>query len=297
MTLGNELKMNFMISKSALDASASYYAVVTKTNYDKENAATTVTETIPMTQWETYASVYYKVTCGVAAKEMCTDMTVAVYKVGDAENPVESRTDSIRAYAMRALERDDVTAAIKKLMVDMLNYGAAAQNHFGLNTDDLANSLLTDEQKALGTASMKTCTNKQQKIANCYGSSLSLDDAIKFNVFFFNMPEDVTGYYGTVSFTNHLGEAINVKLTENDLFRAGSNAVKNLCQVIVDDIVLADARQLVTVTVYDADGNVYGQCADSVESYVRRGINSIYSDLLVSTMKFADSAYDYLHNR
>jgi len=59
---------------------------------------------------------------------------------------------------------------------------------------------------------------------------------------------------------------------------------------VVDKIVLADAFSLVTVTVYNADGSVYGTGSDSVESYAAR----VSSELNTAIMKFASSAKTYL---
>ena len=290
MTLGNDLKLNFLLLKSELDLSKSYTAVITK--YDADGNVDETVQ-IPSGKWETYAGKYFKIAFGVAAKEMCDKVMIEIF---DGETSLASYEDSVRGYAMRALSSDKMDDTVKTMMVDMLNYGAAAQSHFKYSEADLANSLLTDDQKALATASVSP-VNKQKKIANCYGSNLSLDDSLKINMFFFNRPADVTGMYGEISFTNHIGEEIRVDLTEEDLLASYSTAVKNLCQVVVDEMVLADARQLITVTIYNADGTVYGACADSVESYVKRGMNSIYSELCISVMKFATSAYNYLHTR
>jgi hypothetical protein len=49
----------------------------------------------------------------------------------------------------------------------------------------------------------------------------------------------------------------------------------------------------VTVTVYDANGNVYGTATDSLESYLAR--MSTGNNLYASIMKFSDAAYAYLH--
>jgi hypothetical protein len=45
--------------------------------------------------------------------------------------------------------KNSTNVALKQLVAAMLNYGAAAQNYFVYNTDVLANSTLTDAQKAL----------------------------------------------------------------------------------------------------------------------------------------------------
>ena len=60
--------------------------------------------------------------------------------------------------------------------------------------------------------------------------------------------------------------------------------------IVVDDIAVAEAFNLVTVTVYNADGTVYGEAVDSVESYIAR---TAESELNESIMKFAASAKIY----
>ena len=59
---------------------------------------------------------------------------------------------------------------------------------------------------------------------------------------------------------------------------------------------LADARQPVNVTLYNADGTVYGYASDSVESYVARALanNADGNGLFTNILKFADSAKAYL---
>ena len=71
-----------------------------------------------------------------------------------------------------------------------------------------------------------------------------------------------------------------------------NNIVMNV--FFVDQLAVADARSvLVTVTCYDADGNVYGSVTDSVESYFAP--NSTSSGLDSAIVLLADSAYEYLH--
>jgi hypothetical protein len=58
------------------------------------------------------------------------------------------------------------------LLVDMLNYGAAAQTQFGYRTDDFANKNLTEAQKAMATGPV-ACSNNQVAGTNYIGSNLS----------------------------------------------------------------------------------------------------------------------------
>ena len=63
---------------------------------------------------------------------------------------------------MRVLAKAETTAKEKTLVVDMLNYGAAAQKFFNYNTENLANALLSDEQKGFATAEV-TAEDKRVK--------------------------------------------------------------------------------------------------------------------------------------
>ena len=266
MTLGNELKLNVLVKTSDL-CDGTYTAKITRGD--------TVTEAV----FTKYNSTYHYVTVSMTAKQMADVISVVVYDENGNEVSNVYET-SIRAYAMRVLTSTTATAEMKTLAVDMLNYGAEAQLHFGYNTDDLANSLLTEEQKALATDAV-SCSNKQVKGANFYGANLRLEDRIVFNLFFKNCKADM---YAKVTYTDYAGR---VHTIEKTLVQHSGSTYK----VVVDDVVLADAFSMVTVTVYNADGTVHGTATDSVESYCARAGESALNDAI---MKFAYSAKAYL---
>ena len=202
-----------------------------------------------------------------------------MYAVFDAEGNAVSNvyTNSIRNYAMGQLNKSSTNAKTKTLLVDMLNYGAAAQENFDYNTEDLANSLLTEEQKALATAPVATADHRV-KGENYYGSNLSLENKILLNFFFKGVAE---GMYAEVSFGT---TTVTMAFEEFEQYNG------NIYKIPVDDIALAESFELVTVTVYNADGTVHGEATDSVESYIAR---SAASDLNEAIMKFAASAKVY----
>jgi len=100
---------------------------------------------------------------------------------------------------------------LKQLVAAMLNYGAAAQNYFGHNTDTLANGSLTEEQLALVEAyrddmvsTVPTVdTAKQGVFANNKGFSkrnpaVSFEGAFSINYFFtpaYTPVDGITLYY------------------------------------------------------------------------------------------------------
>ena len=60
-------------------------------------------------------------------------------------------------------------------------------------------------------------------------------------------------------------------------------------------MVVADARQLITCTVYDEDGTEVASASDSIEGYIARMASSS-NELFEAIMIFADSAYAFFHN-
>lgn len=246
-----------------------------------------VVETIPCEDWvETTingAAYYYLTFSDISGKEMSDNICVTIYNAED-EAISNQYTDSIRAYIMRTL--DNTGSELDKMLVDMLVYGAAAQEYYAYGTDDLATVQLSADQLAYGTQEMQACTDDRVKGDRYLGSRLQLKNSINLQMSFSGLTTDMTA---KIEFTNHRGvaveETVNAVLTEDG-------------QIVIDisQIVAADGRCDVTVTVYDADGNVYGSATDSIESYVARtsSTNEVY-ELTKAVMSFSDSAYAYFH--
>ncbi|MBP3633653.1 MAG: InlB B-repeat-containing protein [Oscillospiraceae bacterium] len=277
MNLGNELSLNFMFTKS-LPAGKTYTAVITQSS----DGATVATTNVPQADWESFNSSLYKVNIPVRAMELADELKLEIV---DEEGTVYNNEyiTSARAYSAKALVAASSTDLMKTLVVDMLNYGAEAQKNFGYNTGDLANSLLTEEQQALASEPVE-CTDLRIKGENYQGSNLALENRIELNLFFKNVTTDM---YAEVSYTDFLGQLQTVTVPGMQFGHYSGTIYK----VPVDSLVLADAKSLVTVTVYKADGTIHGTGADCVESYIAR---AAASDLNSAIMKFANSAYLYL---
>ena len=191
------------------------------------------------------------------------------------------RTDSVRAYAMRGLTNTSFNAVQKTMMVDMLNYGAEAQAFFkNYHIDDLANALMSEEQKSLATATVEYSNKRDTTDANGYyvGSTLTLENSILMTLYFKNISRDMRA---VVTFTNHSGSAQEIEVSGSEFKANGS-----YLGVEVDEIVVADARQLVTVKIYDGD-TLLSTVSDSIESNAARSTGELFDAI----MRFADSAY------
>ena len=276
MVLGGTLSMNFFIRATNLSGT-DYYAEIT--HYTEDGAVTT---TIPYSQWESRDPYMVVTLTGLAARQMSDLIEVVIYH-GDGLQAGVLWSDSVRGYAMRILENQKKLET-KTMLVDMLNYGAAAQIFFNYNTDELANALLTEAQQAYATQEVN-CADQRVKGTNYYGSSLILKDRIMLTMYFKNITTDM---YAVVRFTDHKGNAHEIRVESSEFAKNGV-----YYGVVIDDLVVADGDQLVSVKVYDANGREVASASDTVNSYAVRmsGGDLLYD----AVMKFTSSAYAYFH--
>ena len=85
------------------------------------------------------------------------------------------------------------------------------------------------------------------------------------------------------------GDTKEVRIEGKDFVASGSSKIG----VELSALVYADARALAEITIYNADGTVYGTASDSIESCCARSTGDVFSAL----MKFADSARKHLYNK
>ena len=287
MILGNNLAMNFYIEPDGLSYGESYYAVITKT-YANGNDDLVIK--VPSSDWVESSNMYRVTLNKVAAKEMTDKITVAVY---DSSDKLVSNIweDSVRDYAMRTVDKSEANvtenAELLAVCVDMLNYGAAAQQHFNYNTSDLANATLTAAQLAYGLGDVEM-TDSRVRGEGYYGTSLTLESNILMNVYFNNIPADRSNVKAVVSFTDHYNKAQEFTVTSDKFIQYNSTVTG----VVVDKLVVADCRQPVEVKVYNGE-TLIASATDSFESYTARSdsTNPIYECI----MKFATAAYNYFH--
>ena len=281
MILGNELKFQFAIAQTARDNWTGAYAVIEKEWAD----GTVTTKTIPSDAWKTTiisgAKHWVVIYDMLAAKEMSDYFYVTIYSA--AGEPLSNTwTDSVRVYVARAFGSQSDKG--KTMMVDMLYYGAAAQQKFNYGTDSLATAMLTNVQKAFATKEPAPLNDNQIAGPNYKGARLVLTSRIQMQLAFSGLTEDM---YATYTFTDKEGNVQNIRVEGTGFVNAGS-----LKGIELNALVYADARAVVTVTVYNANGSVYGLAMDSIESYTQRTTDG--NDVFAYLMNFADSARAYL---
>ncbi len=279
VSMGNNLDIQFAIPQSAVADWSGYYAVLTKEYAD--GRANRV-DTVPYEAWTTNGNYYVVTATGIAAKEMADDISVVIYDANGYAASFEF-VQSMRNYAMTGISKA-TTDLQKRLFVDMLNYGAAAQVNFGYGTDDLATALLTPEQAAYGTNENPALENKYARGTYHGASNLKLESNILFQIALKNIAD---GMYATIEYTGHTGRLYTKTYNDSNFGVMGSYKI---CDI--DTMVIADARQPITITVYNADGSVAGVSYESIENYCAF---AGASGLPIELISYADSAYAYLH--
>lgn len=136
------------------------------------------------------SDLVYGFPCEIAAKEMTTNITYALY---DSNNTMISDKEySFNLYDnyfnSPKINKSQLQDTINKLQ----NYGARAQLHFNFNTSKLANANLTESQKALSSAqdvfeqtkSSELSISGQEPGVSYYGASLVTESLLRTKMYF-----------------------------------------------------------------------------------------------------------------
>ena len=137
-----------------------------------------------------YQFTYYD----LAPQYMNDTITISLTGIKDGVRTViDTKTTSVREYAMKIINSSTTLSTEKAMAIDLLNYGAIAQQFKGKDLDDLANKFLTDSQKASGSTFDPSRITSVTTGANAIGTrgsikwksaNLMLDDkvGIRFNL-------------------------------------------------------------------------------------------------------------------
>ena len=120
--------------------------------FDSKAADGTVDTAVELVPGATFDGEKYMVhTNGIPAKELGDAVYFKIYaKLADGSYVYSDVLGYNAVFYAQDILANSTNDNMKALVVSMLNYGTAAQQYFGYNTDALMNEVLTDEQKALG---------------------------------------------------------------------------------------------------------------------------------------------------
>ena len=307
----SDYTIRFTVKTAVYDMYKNVRLVVEKAMFDGDTAIDpqiielTETATVTVNGEERYAYIVE----GLAAKEIASQVTATLYGEDENGNVVYGKAVeySLRKYAENQISKASTKAEFKTMMVDFLNYGAAAQTYFGYNTTDLANGSLTEEQLALGTAdrdlvSALAQTDSSTTAAKFSSANLEFESKITIraitNINGATYTANKDTWYVEAKYTNYLGEDVTLTIPLSD----ASVGVDARDRTYIDVNVLA-AREMSTpveFTVYDANGAaVTNTLTYSIETYAARNVNSNTANLpqlVKAMMKFGDGTKAYFES-
>jgi hypothetical protein len=167
----------------------------------------------------------------------------------------------VKAYLEELLVMGGVDAKTKTLVVDLLNYGAAAQTYANYKTETLANVDLTAEQKAFATTFDETKAQSVLAVQNAEtvsftGARLWLDSQV--NVGF------------RIALANDVDKAeVTVKVTVGGVEHGDVTVTENM-EIVVNGLSATQFNQTILVKVLIDGVETGATCAYSVNTYVAR---------------------------
>lgn len=239
---------------------------------------------------------------GICPELIGDDFTAVMTYVVNGENYTDTLEDySVRKYCMKILGMSDSelqalipeTATVeetRRMAVDVLYYGAEAQNYMNHNTGNLATKDLTSAQEALASTYV-TPTSNQGVVETMlsgtkdnnyywYSAKVNLDNAATLQ-FYFMAPNGIEGLKVEINDTEY---AIHQTSTSGKYY-------VEITQMSADDF-----RSILTAR-FKLNGTETGQAFSySMNTYVRQvEDHATFGSLARRLYNYGKSAYDYAH--
>ncbi len=151
LTLYDNLNVNFKVTKSQLTGYENEGDIKLKVTMNGETQEIEAKEgTTNLLSGDANEPAWVFTFEGIAPDKFGDEITAKLYA---GEKELTGKTYSVKEYCKNMLENPQVTEneALYKVLVDLLNYGAAAQEYKDYKPDALVNGDLTGEQKQHGT--------------------------------------------------------------------------------------------------------------------------------------------------
>ncbi len=300
VSLESDFSLHFYVPESLLVGAVNPYVVFTKQTAEGE---------VTVTQYAYEQAMLGDMPCrmysfgDISAAEMGREVTARLfYRVDDQDHMSQPLSYSVRQYAENMLEKTQ-DQDLRTLLVDMLNYGAEAQQYFGVDPEHPVNADLTAEQQAWATQTPPVLEDHsgldRQENAQVWfeGCSLSLERRVTLN-YYLDLstsglaPEDLAL---RLSWT-YSGANVHETLIDGSDFEAKNLNGRQLYLAILDSLDATQMRTVVSAELIDKStgDSVSDTLRYSIESYAQsKAQEPGLSDLVLAMMKFGDAAQTY----
>ena len=303
LSIQSDISINYYISASALSQYESFYVEFTKDYYNSDG---TISQIVTIVEDYAISGSYYVFSYnGIAAKEMKDDIRATVYAFKDgAIYCSEIDIYNVATYAYNRVSNSSNEYMVN-LAICLLNYGAAAQEYFGYNVDNLANAQLSDAQKAISTKDIEYTSVKEYITPDnakvlFTGSSLRLEDKVAIN-YYFNVDQYLAAGNDLSELSLVIKYGDNTEVVSADKFILSSS---NGYYVNFDKLAAKDMKTVCEATFWMNYGTeeqcIVGETMIySIESYAQNKQNSSDAKLVAmmkAMMHYGEAAYVYAAN-
>lgn len=278
ITLQDDLTVNFKADAALFETYTSPYVVFVQNGIE-----TTVTEYAVEDGYVVFAFA------DILPNRMNDEITATMYATLDGTVYMsEAKAYSVATYCYNMLDKYSDDEKLRTLLVDILNYGAATQEYTGHNTANLANAVLTDEQKAWASPERDYSSvenDRYEEIANSavmwIGAGLNLSESIAVRYEFTTASTD--GLTAKVTCGGKTWEIAEFSKNEQD---------KDVLLVYINAGYMSEP---IYVTLYDGETAVSDTVCYSIESYASTyGEDAELGALVKAMMKYGDAASAYI---
>lgn len=301
-SFGNDLSMLYAIPVESLRNCSDIRLKVVK-DYILQDGTTEAREKLlTPVEYAIDGTLYYRFDYKeVSAKEIGDTLTASLeFTKGEREYNGKVDEYSLKRYAEERLAAS-ANESFKRLLVDLLNYGAAAQSYFEYKTDKPVNADLTEEQKALSLGKYNGIT----KVVSDEDTGVYEAEITRKNIKFgnriellvatsFGIDSDLSGVKLKVVYTTASGEegvetidgADFVYRTDVNSFAAYFNGLK-----------ASEFRSVLFLTLVRGDEAISATVKYSLDTYAANRLEAStdenYKELLKKTLIYSDSAKNY----
>ena len=304
-SFGNDLSINYYIPVNGLTGYEIISLEVKKQIF--EDDGTVSWETTELTDYKqtTLSGVkYYRFPySGIAPKEIGSEIKAVLKCEKDGESYVtEEESYNVATYAYNRLEIS-TDAEFKTLIVDMLNYGAWAQEYFGYNKENLVNAALTEEQKALGTQqdpelkSVEKVTETAGATASFFGKSAVFNSNVELKYYMqFAEGQSLDNVKLVLTYTAIDDKEYTEEITASNF---GYDKSKKAYTAKLISIAAKDVGCTVTAKIYDGNTLISNTLEYSLETYaynrLLKSTDEVFKAFLREFMKYGFSAKAYFN--
>ena len=301
-SFGNDLSMLYAIPVESLRNCYDISLIVTKDYVLQDGTVEQREKTLTPVEYTIDGTTYYRFDYKeVSAKEI-GDTLIAYLDFTKGEQNYNDKVDeySLKQYAEERLAAS-ANESFKRLLVDLLNYGAAAQTYFEYKTDKPVNAELTEEQKALSTGKYKEIT----KVVSDEDTGVYEAEITRKNIKFgnriellvatsFGKDDNLDGVKLKVAYTTaNDSEAVGYVDGKDFVYRTDVNAYT----AYFDGLKASEFRSVLLLTLVRGDEAISATVKYSLDTYALNRLEASedenYRELLKKTLIYSDSAKNY----